>query len=243
IGAYLPQDHKLSVIDRIQIDLPENSNLLYLDDIYFENHGESISVTRTLPTEDLGNKKASKRISPRYRTSSLDEQIKKLTKSEYDLVDIGIFEGETLENISCRLKKNGISVNKFRVGICNKNTVNRAGDKIYFKDTDIEVIVPEEGLFDFGEWIELRDLIGFDGRSVISEGRTYKCYASHLSKHATIPEENCDDVRAIADSYFNKLVNVVRRNNPGFSYLDRTVVQDGEEYILKTIQLGGNENE
>jgi len=248
IRDYLPRGYQIKVLDKLKFNEFNNENLLFLDDVYFNKKGEEISVTRTIPFEKLGKNDAVK-ILPRFGSESLDIQISKLQKKEYSVVDCGVFSGHTLYDLISEFRDKGIKINKAYLGVCNKNSIIEIKGKSYLakvdntsvekKASDLELIIPDEGIFDFGEWIELRDMLGFDGRSVYSTNRTFKCYSTDLHEHASIDRENEDSVVNISNLYHNKIMNVVKQTNPEFEFKDTKVKQEGDNYILRTVVCGG----
>jgi hypothetical protein len=235
IKGYLPEDLELNVKDRIELIPEANDRPLYLDDVYFKNPRESLSITRSLPLDDLAE--GSVLTMPRYGTNSIDSQIDSLKNQKYCLVDVGIFSGATIiENVE-RLKKRGIECDTIYVGVCNKNSI----DSGYLvnpetnEKTGIKVKVPESGKYDFGEWIELRDILGFDGRSIRNNpNRAFYCYSNNLARHATIPDENCDAVKGIAKEYFLR-INDILNNRNYVKFDDYTVKQNGKDFLVRSI--------
>jgi hypothetical protein len=251
IKPYLSEDQKLRVIENVAVDTRSVARPLFLDDVHFRTTGESLSFTRSLPLEDLANNSRSKRISPRHGALSLDEQMERLEHKDYTLVDVGIFTGETVVKLVDDLREHGITANKAVVAVCNKNYLDCGGGKNYLKEeladgskrtTGIEVVVPDSGIFNFGEWMELRDIVGFDGRSVRSEGRTFAAYITNLAEHASIKPKNCDLVGKISETYFERMLGVLRQRDLQLSFEDTRVNQRNQMHLLRTIHYMSEED-
>lgn len=247
LRGYISDEYNLTILDEIKVDLPKDvdSSPLYLDDVHFDLRGESLSVTRSLPIEDLANDYDSKKIRARANEPCLDEQIENLKNNSYYFVDVGIFSGETLFGIVEKLRKKGKKINQAYVNVCNQNSVVNLNNKTYLLDNekkeikDLEIISSRERKFNLGEWIELRDFLGFDGRTLFSDGRTTICYSTHFYEHATIKKENCEIAKAISNFYFKKIFDIASKTNPYFTYHDSIIQQkdknnQNQEYILRS---------
>lgn len=146
--------------------------IITLDDVYFKDNkfdGE-ISITRLV--QDVNNFDV-KRIGPRKGSPELVDQVRDLIDKykgqNVGLADIGIFEGETIlsdEGIIKTLYDQGITVNKIYAPIINEPAKQK------FKDRGIELITNKSYNFEGGDWLEVRDLLGLDGRKIDTNGFT-----------------------------------------------------------------------
>lgn len=185
-----------------QLDLviPKNGvPLVSLDRVYITDADKYLEVTR------LTNQKTGEvSITARPGNKSLKEQIKDLgIYSRIKLVDIGAFEGETLLKICETLEKEGTEIEEIYLG-CSSNEANKKINGI----RKLTVL----NLFDFYEWVELRDLFGIDGRNVgtINGTRLYMPYWENLSKWASIPEKAEPTIKRLCQDNYQQLTEILR---------------------------------
>ncbi len=240
VSPYLTQEYRITVLPNPNAPLTEN-RALYLDDVHFGRPNTSFSVTRTLPFEDLGNRFKSEKILQRAESDSLEAQVRRLKHRNYDVVDIGIFSGKTMLEQLNLLRNQGINIDCLVVALAGRNALQSANGRQYLIDphtkesTGIEVKVPTERIFDWGEWIEVRDLIGLDGRSIKSAGRTYECYSTCLNEQASIPDRHCAAVAEKAACAFERIKGIV--SPYGLAWQDTKVEQAGRRYVLRTVLM------
>ena len=199
---FIPNNIKKTVVDASCISsqlesLVDRTNypVISLDRVYLINADEYLEVTR------LTNPKTGEvKITERPNTKPLQKQINNLRKyGNIVLVDVGAFEGETLLEICRLLEKDGINIKEIYLGVSS----NEANEKIN-KRIKLTVL----NLFDFYEWIELRDLFGIDGRNVgmENEAKLFIPYWENLSKWASISKENEPYIRELCKKYNRELV-------------------------------------
>lgn len=173
--------------------------IVSLDRIYFTNADKYLEVTR------LTNPKTGEvKIAERPGNNSLEKQIEDL-KKEYDkvvLADVGAFEGGTLLEVCNKLEKEGIEIEEIYLGISS----NEANRKIN-NNRKLSAL----RLFDFYEWVEMRDFIGIDGRNVglESDVRTFIPYWENLAAWASIPKENEQNVSKLCKKYNKNIVGLL----------------------------------
>jgi len=186
--------------------------LISLDRVYIQNENGSsfkmvndfLDVTRR--TDPITGAVT---LEERPGSSPLVEQITYLRNyySEVSLADVGAFTGNTLLKIIKRLENGGISVKQVYLGVAG------SGVEAELKDRNVEIITVYGANFD--EWIELRDLLGIDGRAVglSSEGyRLYIPYWKNLPEWASIPEESIEPVKEICQSYYKVIMQLLGNN-------------------------------
>lgn len=169
--------------------------IVSLDRIYVTRADDYLEVTRVT---DLRTGKVN--ISARPGNKSLDEQIDLLKKyKKIVLADVGSFEGTTLIEICNRLEQAGIKIEEIYLGFSSysastKISNNRKLTAIY--------------LFEFYEWIELRDFFGIDGRAVKSSSliKSYVPYWENLTNWASVPKESELIVSNLCKEYYALLV-------------------------------------
>lgn len=195
-------EYPIVSLDRIYVPPETSSDLFYID------------VTR-LTDQATGAVK----LAARPGKKSIDEQaseLKNIVKNTpVALVDVGAFEGNTLLRVLNTLRKEDIKVAEIYLGVSNR----RLNEKInYIARTNVV------STFDLYEWIELRDLIGIDGRKVgVDQKGTlqYIPYWENLTGWASISNENAYIVKQFCIKYYDRLIGLILReladgrcNNP-----------------------------
>jgi len=93
------------------------------------------------------------------------------------------------------------------------------------KDISVDEIITVYGA-NFYEWIELRDLVGIDGRAVglSSEGyRLYMPYWENLTEWASIPKESMAPVKEICLKAYKAIMQLLRGNGSDISKIGKIV--------------------
>ena len=143
-------------------------------------------------------------ITERPGNDPLETQIGRLREyQKVAIVDSGVFEGKTITKIVGMLEDRGISVSEVYLGVADYSFEMVGGRRV-------EVV----GRFNFFEWIELKDLLGIDGRNVGAEGgiRLFVPYWENLD-WASIPESNREKVVELCKSYNKELIDILRKYN------------------------------
>jgi hypothetical protein len=190
----------------------ERDPVVCLDDVFFRGmYDQEFSVTR-LTHPDTGEQV----IGPRSGKPSIEYQVnamaEKFSGRRVALLDIGIFHGDTLLNSSSdsslslaeRLRENNVDVGNLYLGVANEPFVGK------FEKAGMHVRAAH--MYDFsdaengmgGDWIEVRDLLGFDGRKPYFENLNgssskvlftpYTVDKKMLEDKASIPPELADFV-------------------------------------------------
>lgn len=221
--SFIPNNISRVVIDTDstskQLDsLVEKSEypVVSLDRVYITNADEYIEVTRVTDP-----KTGEVKIGERPLSEPLEKQINRLKK--YDrvvLTDVGAFEGETLIEICNLIEKEDIDIEEIFLGFAD----NRANRKIN-KNRRMKVL----NLFDFYEWLELRDLFGIDGRSVGTnkENRLYIPYWENLPKWASILDKYEQEVIELCKDYYKILTERLKSDDYNLEGLGTPVKYDG----------------
>ena len=216
--------------------------VINLDDVYFrenQNDGE-VSITRLVTDVNDFDKKT---LGPRKGYKPLEEQLKDLNKyrgQEVALMDIGVFEGETLldeeKGIAGLLKKKGIKVKRLYTSIMNSPS------KIKFESAGIEIVSGREYDFTDGDWLEVRDLLGLDGRKInpaqyYLNGNT-QLFARYIQDPQTLKVGAgiADGVTAaivldLCNMYQKKIMREVRRD--GYQVIEGSINSDPRLYTLE----------
>lgn len=195
--------------------------LISLDRVYIQNGGSFKMVNDFLDvTRRTDPITGAVTLEERPGSCPLIEQIIYLRNhyNEVSLADVGAFTGDTLLKIIKWLEDEGISVKQVYLGVAGE------GVEAKLKDTSVEIITVYGA--NFYEWIELRDLLGIDGRAVglSSDGdRLYIPYWENLTEWASIPEESVEPVKEICQSSYKAIMQLLRDNGYDVSKIGRIV--------------------
>ncbi len=241
----------------------ESRPQLNFDDVYFRGQSDAFySTTRTTNPDNLNDKKQG----PRLGFVSMAEQAKALAKKfgtqEIVVLDIGTFDGDTLDTEVRRLIEAGVNVKAIYLATANKNGYNKLteGEGSLKAQHGVDIKVAEGNMFDYADWVELRDFIGLDGRKVMREinGRTipefmpfknqflFIPYRENLGQWASL-EYKTDDLKALCDKYTALFHGAIRA--AGYSVVfepirtNKSVKENKstETYILDFRKMHGGE--
>ncbi|MBM3234464.1 hypothetical protein FJZ19_05220 [Candidatus Pacearchaeota archaeon] len=208
----------LNVSQQIQSALSQYKfPVISLDRVYVPNAQDYLEVTRQTNPQT-----GEVRIAERPGSLPLKEQAKKMKKyKKIILVDVGAFEGTTLLDISNLLSKEGVEIEEIVLGISSNDANSR------LKEARKVTVL---NLFNFYDWIELRDLIGIDGRNTgIKNGRReFIPYWENLCKWATISPENREAVAKVCKRFNIQLVGRLWQEGYDLSKLGRPVKYIGK---------------
>lgn len=192
--------------------------VISLDRIYVTNADGYVEVTRI--TDPVTGRSV---IGERPGSRSINEQAEGIRGyGEVVLADVGAFEGKTIIEVCSLLEKNGVTVREILLGISSRDANSKMNSA-----RKVNSIYTFDELY---EWIELRDLLGIDGRNVgMKNGeRIYIPYWENLPGWASIPEENQEDVKDICMYYNGEISGILEKE--GF----------GTERIGKPVKMGGD---
>lgn len=185
-----------------RITREETLPLVSLDDVYFAGlaHG-SLSVTRLTSTDEPDRYE----IGPRPGSPSLDEQVDAVLTStgrRIALIDVGAFNGDTIHDQARVLSERyGMQVEGVYVSIANEGAQNGLPMRAAHR-------------FDFHDWVENRDLIGFDGRKPLGDhpgdGYPIMPYFEHLEAWASLPAT--DELAATCVAYRDRMIGELERD-------------------------------
>jgi len=221
LKPFLDKKFNFIVLDEEEINksvcgllMADKRPLISFDDIYLTDKADEIyNVTRLTSPDYFKDKE----IGPRPISSVLNEQINKIAKKykgkEVIVFDIGAFTGKTLQSEIRRLKNKCVDVKRVYLAISDKRiTAN------ILKEEKVDVVAVND--YDFGEWVEIRDLFGFDGRKVkmrgVQEFEDFKSsdtiiipYKENLTEWASIPKGYAEDVKDICMRYNTKVIEIL----------------------------------
>ncbi len=220
---YIPDNIRKTAIDANTVS-KELENIIQLtghpiislDKVYLTNADEYLEVTR-LTDPKTGNIT----ISERQGYRPIEEQINSLKKyKKIVLADVGAFEGGTLLDVSNMLERNGLEIEEIYLGFSSNEANKRINNS-----RKLTVL----NLFDFYEWIEMRDLFGIDGRAVSNDLgiKTYIPYSENLSGWASIPKENEKTVSEICNQYYLKLIQKLSKGGFDLNKIGKIMRLDG----------------
>jgi hypothetical protein len=194
-----------------------NTFILGLDKVYLRNRDLYLEVTREVdPSTGAKISKITNRFGtpPRedqFRTVELALSARDGKKDGVVLVDVGVFDGETLKTVIEEMSKYDIPLKGIILGISKyggkENLEKSFGDRV-------KVIRP----IDFTEWIELRDLFLIDGRKVPEEYtrdnvRRFVPYTENLVEWASIDKGRVDDAKKVCLQFNEKLGGLLAKYN------------------------------
>ncbi|MBW2997327.1 hypothetical protein KY349_03235 [Candidatus Woesearchaeota archaeon] len=218
--------------------------IIGLDDVYFRGiptDGE-ISITRLVTDVNNFDNKV---LGPRKGYASLEEQMELLEKDfvgkDVALMDVGVFEGETLldkeRGVINLMKNRNINVKRLYVSIMNSPALPK------FKDAGIEIVTSNK-LYDFsdGDWLEVRDLLALDGRKISTDKYDLNSNTQLFAKYIQDPQTlktgaNIQDgvtasiVLDLCSMYQKKLLREIRKD--GFQVIEGYINSDPRLYTLE----------
>lgn len=233
---YTPQDSKATVLTVQDLETAlyeryryERIPCISLDRIYAPNTYFDytpcfvcdLSVTRI--TNAITGEK---RIGQRYGNKSVEEQIDALSREfasisrGVSLIDCGAFEGDTLVDIINRFKIRGVNVERVYLAVASYDAV----DKLSAVCTVIA-----NNVFNFKDWVELRDLFGIDGRKVSETENMFIPYWENLTEWASIPADKEKDAVDLCKKYNQFLLDILTASNYPFDRIGKTVKYRGRK--------------
>jgi hypothetical protein len=189
-----------NIISKILESFLENKEcpVVSLDRVYCSNADYYLEVARI--TDPSTNTYA---IAARPNNPTIDEQLKPLKKyREIILCDVGAFEGDTILQICNKIEQQGIKIKEIYLAFSS----NSANKKINNNRTLKSLF-----LYDFYEWIELRDFFGIDGRIVQNPNneRVFIPYWENLKNWASIPITSIENVKELCIKKSKDLYNLL----------------------------------
>lgn len=213
-------------IDTVEIRIPDlkrkilelnpSRPLVSLDRIYMAEADAYVNLTReTNPSNGLV------KLAPRNGTPPLKDQVKQLKNyNQWNIFDIGVFDGDTILSVCDLIESEGIEIGEIYLGVASTKGYQKLTEKRKLKVVNI---------FDFFEWVELRDLFGIDGRSVYSEKeRSFIPYWENLPGWASIDGDNEVLGRELCLKTNRKLKQILREDNLNLKNLGTIVNYGGK---------------
>lgn len=179
--------------------------LISFDDVYCQNLVDgNYQVTRT---QDPNKLDESPKLGPRFDSPDLETQVN-FIRDKYglniDIMDIGAFGGSTLIPEIKRFRDAGINVGNVYLMFAGKEAIENLRNS--------NVCLNYVKTFDWIDWLEMRDCMGFDGRKVkMTPGKnnpdnSFVRYLERSNDWASIPL----DVKAEYNSLYSSSFNAVK---------------------------------
>ena len=175
-----------------------NLPVVSLDRVYLTDADAYLEVTRI--TDPVTGKIT---ISSRPGQPSLDRQLDQLSQyRKIILTDVGAFGGETMLETCTLIEQRGIKIEEILLGYSSIEANANINNKRKMTALD---------LFEFYEWIELRDFFGIDGRRV-ADGSGFIPYWEKPVEWASIPKPYEEAVKSLCQAYNSKLLTLLEEN-------------------------------
>jgi len=185
-----------------------NKPLISFDDVYCQDKPEgNYHVTRI---QDPNKLDENPELGPRFATPELEVQvadIKERYGKEIDVMDIGVFGGDTLAREIKRFKDGGVKIGNIYVMFAGQEGI----DRIANEGSDLKYVQK----VDWIDWLEMRDCIGFDGRKVrMKPGKNnpenlFVRYIERSAKWASIPEDVKHHYEGLYHSSFDMIKSIL----------------------------------
>lgn len=170
--------------------------VISLDRVYLPNADDYLEITRL-----TDQKTGQVRISERSGKLKLENQLDYLSSKykKINLADVGAFEGKTIIDVCAMLKARRIDVNEICLGIVGTEAKEKIEERFRLKTFNC---------FKFYEWIELRDLLGIDGRNVgVDDGRRLIMpYWENITQWASVPEQRSLDAEKLCKQFNMQII-------------------------------------
>jgi hypothetical protein len=179
-----------------------NNPLISFDDVYCQNFPQgNYHVTRI---QNPNNLSQPPKTGSRYCSLGLKDQVNAIRKEfgeKIDIMDIGIFGGDTLFEEIKRLREGNVNVECAYVMFAGQEGINR------FSNSGLKLNYFQE--MNWIDWIEIRDCMGFDGRKVKVKDKEelsknmFVRYFERPNKWASIPLQFEEYYKILYRKYFN----------------------------------------
>jgi hypothetical protein len=170
------------------LDSSSSLPIISFDDVYCQDLASGhYHITRVQNPSNLNEEP---RLGPRFNSENLKVQTKNILDrygSEINIMDIGAFSGSTLIPEIERFRDAGINVKNVYLMFAGQNAIiniRNEGVNLKYAMT-----------FNWIDWLELRDCIGFDGRKVLMDAdskdpqNSFIRYIENSKDWASIPED------------------------------------------------------
>jgi len=187
-------------------------NLISFDDVYCQNLPDgNYHVTRI---QDPSKLDENPELGPRFGTPELEVQvadIKRKYGKEIDVMDIGVFGGDTLAGEIKRFKDGGVKIADIYVMFAGKEGI----DRIANNGSNLKYVKK----VDWIDWLEIRDCMGLDGRKVRMQpgednpANLFVRYIERSAKWASIPEDVKHCYESLYLSSFEMIKSILKCDN------------------------------
>lgn len=206
--------------------------IVSFDDVYGVDANFFFSTTRITNPKDMDDYKIFERPGAKPLETQRKELAKKYAGKTIDLYDVGIFSGDTLKDeVTENFHRLGINVGTIYLSVANERKIEQFSDI-----ADVKVVKE----FNFGEWLESRDPLIFDGRKVARipkygedniGDQLFIPYTEVPDKLASISHENAPAYVELSTRYHNMICEALAEC--GYRINKQTYSNDGEASVLR----------
>ncbi len=222
-----------SGLRRLILKERDTKPMISFDDVYCQDLADgNYHVTRLQDPSKLSD---SPQLGPRFANPTLEVQIENIRKTygeQIDVMDIGVFGGDTLAGEIDRFRKGGVRINNVFVMFAGQEGIQR----IAKMDSNLKYVQD----VDWIDWLEMRDCVGFDGRKVRMYGEKVDCsqnsfirYTERSGQWASIPEEVKKHYEALYTSCFDTIKSILACDG-----VDADLIQSPENELVYNLKVG-----
>ncbi|MBW6451675.1 MAG: hypothetical protein K0B02_03000 [DPANN group archaeon] len=197
-----------------------SDNIISCDEVYFPNGiaDDYLSITRITDPGNPSNYKLGERPGNIPLKTQLNVLEQKYSGKKITLLDIGAFGGDSILDTVSILNDRNITVENIVLSVSNIDAINRINN-----ETNLDIY--SHKIYNFDDWIELRDLFGIDGRKInktevpsnaITSQQEFKKadklfapYWENPVKWATVEPEYKDQAIELSKSTFGELQKIL----------------------------------
>jgi hypothetical protein len=183
--------------------------IVSFDDVYCQNLANvNYHVTRIQNPSNLNEEP---KLGSRFSFLDLDTQVENVRRNygkSIDIMDIGAFGGATLLPEIKRFRDKGVNIENIYLMFVGQEALEKLSNEnlnIFYSKT-----------FDWIDWLEIRDCMGFDGRKVPlnpndldAPQNSFIRYTEKSKEWASIPEDVKTKYDLLYDSSFNQVREVL----------------------------------
>jgi hypothetical protein len=177
----------------------------------------------------------SPQLGPRFANPTLETQVENLRAkfgNEVDVMDIGVFGGDTLAGEINRFAEGGVKIGNIYVMFAGQEGIERIAET----GSKLNYVRP----VDWVDWLEMRDCVGFDGRKVRMYGEAVDCsrnlfvrYTEKSNSWASIPEEARSQYENMYQDYFQAIKSILACDG-----IDVKLEKSPEHDLVYDLQIG-----
>lgn len=207
-------------------------SVISFDDVYCQDLADgNYHVTRVQNPNKLQERP---QLGPRFANADLEDQIAHIRKRygpEIDVMDIGVFAGDTLSGEIKRFADGGVKIGNIYVMFAGREGI----DKIANMGASLKYVQE----VDWVDWLEMRDCMGFDGRKVKMEGgkdspaNSFVRYTERPTDWASIPYDVKHHYERLYDSSFKEVQAILASDG-----IDVSLSQSPKHSLVYDLRIG-----